>query len=142
MDFVFKILTPSDGTNRYLLKVGLTDIVSTDPTVNNGMYVSYSDNVNSGNWTYTCINSAVATTTNSSTAVTSGWHHLLLTINDPGTSVSFEMDGVSLGAAITTNITSTMISPAIIITAISGTIGSAFIEYDMIYATQAFTTAR
>ena len=65
-----------------------------------------------------------------------------VTINAAATSVSFTVDGVSLGAAITTNIPITGITPFLDIVQSAGTIATNSILIDLFYMTQTLTTAR
>ncbi len=142
IDWVFKINTLSAVGSRYVLRLGMgVGKAATDQT--DGVYFEYSDNINSGNWNYKTANASTRTTTNSSTAVTTGWHHAQFVVNAAASSISFTMDGVSLGAAITTNIPTASIVPFVQMGYVSGsatTVDS--VAVDLFYATQTLTTPR
>ena len=138
----FKLPTLSVAGARYLITVGLGDGSSTGGT---GCYVQYTDNVNSGKWTYTCANSGVTTTTNSATTVNSGWQVVQIVVNAAATSVSFSQGSTlaglaSLGAAITTNIPTLDIAPYFRINYTTGT--TSVLIADMVTISQPLTTAR
>lgn len=139
INWVFKIVNLSAASPRYILRVGIGDVPTTDQ--NNGTYFEYSDNINSGNWVIKTASSASRTTTNSATAVTAAWHNAQITINAAATSIAFTMDGVSLGT-IATNIPATPVSAFINIVEVSGTVASASILIDLMYYTQTLTSAR
>lgn len=140
LNWVINIGTLSAATPRYIFRVGLGDSAPGDQA--NGCYVEYSDNVNSGNWTYKTAAASSRTTSNSSVAVTTGWHNIQVSVNAAGTSVSFSVDGVSLGAAITTNIPSLGISPFINANYTAGVgVADTFVA-DLWYMTQTLTTPR
>jgi len=141
VDWVFNIATASNSTNRYKLVFGLGDTNAAAQA--NGCWVQYSDNANSGNWTFNTASASSATNSNSSTAVTTGWHHAQIVVNAAATSVQFNMDGVSLGTAITTNIpTAAGITPFANLEYVAGTIAAGSILIDMFSLSQTLTTAR
>lgn len=142
MSWVFNISALSTVTNRYKLKLGFLSIGASYDAAIDGVYFSYSDNVNSGNWGYNTTAASSTTTSNSSIAVTTGWHNATLTINAAGTSCSFTMDGVSLGTAISTNIPTAGIKPVFNIARTAGTIAQATIAIDLFSLTQNLTTPR
>lgn len=116
IEFAINIPTLADGTNDFNVRAGLCD--NTDGTdCNSGIYVEY-DRDTSANWIFATSNVGGAgsrTKTTSSTAVTTGWHRFKIVVNSAANSVSYFMDGVSLGAAITTQIPTTTTQPAFII---------------------------
>jgi|GEM_PF-6715525 hypothetical protein len=70
----------SNGTDRYTMYFGLSDN-SSFSSATNGAYISYTDNVNSGNWTVNINNASSITTSNGSTAPTANaWYKLRLII--------------------------------------------------------------
>lgn len=142
LNWVFRIGTLSNGTNRYILRMGLGDTVSTSDQ-SNGVYFEYVDNVNSGQWQYKTASASTRTTNSSAVTVTTGWHNVQMNINAAANSVSFLVDGVSLGAAITTNIPTTAIAPLFYI---NGTVGNGAgttnVYVDLFYMTQVLTIAR
>ena len=108
--WIFNIYTLSTGTNTYTLGLGMTDSSDAIPPAN-GIYVTYNSGVNSGNWVMNCSAASSTTSSNSSVAATTGWHHLEIDVNAAASSVSFIMDGVWLGSAITTNIPASLPFP-------------------------------
>lgn len=93
----------SNGTDRYILRIGAGDSTTTTAPVD-GAWVEYSDSVNSGNWQGISSNNSTQTVLNSAVAVATGWNRITMSVNSAGTSVTWTVNGVSLGAAITTNI--------------------------------------
>ena len=142
LNWVFNIGTLSNGTNRYVLNIGLGDTYNSKVADQaNGLYFKYSDNVNSGNWEIVSASASSLTTTTTSTAVTTGWHNAQITIDSTASTITYVMDGVSLGT-ISTHIPTTAVSPLYYIEWVAGTIGSSFIGVDLMYLTQVLTTAR
>lgn len=141
VNWVFNVVALSNGTNRYILRMGMGDTIGAGDQVN-GAYIEYSDNLNSGNWTYKTASASSRTTTNSAVTVTTGWHNAQVVINAAGNSITYFMDGVSLGAAITTNIPTTAISGMIHLIGVLGTTAANSMEVDLFYLTQTLTSAR
>lgn len=106
--FTINLVTLSNGTNRYTAIVGLADGMGTG--INNGIYFSYSDNVNSGNWVINCSKSGTTTSVNTSVAASTVYQTFTATVNAGGTSVSFYINNIFVGTAITTNIPTTAIN--------------------------------
>jgi len=97
-----KISALSDGTNRYILRLGF---IGDTTTINNGIYFSYSDNANSGKWQIVTMNGGVATTNNTNTTADTNWHIFKIVVNSGATSISFYIDGTEVtNSPITTNI--------------------------------------
>ena len=140
MNWVIKVVNLSTGTNTYTLRLGMGDTSNADQV--NGCYAEYSSGENSGQWIYKTATASTRTATNSAVAVTAAYHNIGMTINAAATSVSFTVDGVSLGAAITTNIPITGITPFLDIVQSAGTIATNSILIDLFYMTQTLTTAR
>lgn len=141
INWVFKIVNLSNSTNRYVLQFGLSDITATS-TPNNGIFINYSDNVNSGQWQGVCRKTSTPSTLNSTTAVTTGWHNAQIIVNAAATSVSFNMDGVSLGTAVATNIPTVALANYTSLHFGAGTIAAGSILWDLFYMTQTLTTPR
>lgn len=140
LNWIVNVAILSTVTNTYTLRVGLGDTKNADEA--NGCYFEYTNGVNSGNWQYKTAAASVRTTNNSTTAVTAAWHNLQIAINAAGTSVSFFVDGVSLGTAITTNIPTLAITPFVDIVRSAGTIAANSVQIDTMYMNQVLTTAR
>lgn len=140
LNWVFNITALSNGTNRYTLNLGIGDTLTT-VAVANGCWISYSDNVNSGNWTFNTSAASSATNSNSAVAVTTGWHNAQVTINAAGTLVTFVMDGVTLGT-IALTIPTLGILPFLSVLFSAGSVAAGTIQIDLFYLKQTLTTAR
>lgn len=138
INWIFNIVNLSNATNTYTLYIGLAD----GPTLQlDGVYFSYTDGTNSGDWQLIGIASSSATTVNTTTAVTTGWHNAKIVINAAGTSAQFFMDGVSLGT-VSSNISTAAIGPIISCARSAGTIATGSLLVDAFYMTQTLTTPR
>lgn len=141
INWVFNIRALSNSTNRYILDIGLGDTNSAADQVN-GCYFEYSDNINSAQWDFKTANASSRTTSTSSVTVTTGWHNAQITVNAAASSVSFVMDGVSLGTAISTNIPTASICPMFNAYRSAGTIAANSLSVDLFYLNQTLTTPR
>lgn len=139
LNWVFRIAQLSNITSRYTLQIGFGDSNGSDQA--NGVYFEYSDNENSGNWILKTISASTSTITNTSTAVTAGWHNAQVTINAAGTSANFTIDGVSLGN-ITTHIPTVAISPFVQVISASVSADAEVVFVDLFYLNQTLTTTR
>lgn len=101
MEFAINLPTLADVTNDYVMRAGLCEVATAD--CDNGVYIEY-DRSTSTNWRFATAKGGTRTKTSSSTAVSTGWHRFKIVVNSAGNSISYYMDGVSLGSAITTNI--------------------------------------
>lgn len=129
----------STSTEEYILRIGFGDVVlGTD--IQNGIYFEY-DRTNSVNWRYKTANGGSRTTTTSSTAVTTGSHVLEILYTPSGTSASFWVDGVSLGAAITATIPTNSVGSNFQIVKSAGTTQRT-VSVDRIEAWQRLTSDR
>lgn len=98
-----------DGGVTYIWRIGFGETQGAAQV--NGTYFEYTDSVNSGNWQIVTSSASTRTTTNTATAMSTGWHKYTITINAAGTSAEFFIDGSSVGT-ITTNIpTATAVNP-------------------------------
>lgn len=142
INWVFKIVTASNSTNRYILRMGLGDTFNANADQANGTYFEYSDNINSGNWNYKTAAASSRTTANSSTSVTTGWHNAQIVINAAASSVQFNMDGVSLGTAATLTIPTAAVTPFFGMYWVAGTVAAGSMLVDLFYLSQTLTSAR
>jgi hypothetical protein len=101
VEWIIKIPTLSNGTDTFTVQVGLHD--NQGAGVVDGAYFEYSHGVNSGNWQVKTTSNATSTTTNTSTAADTSWHVFAVDINAAASSVTFYIDGSSVGTN-TTNI--------------------------------------
>jgi hypothetical protein len=139
INFVVDLITLSTGAAQYVNYIGMTDDI-TGAAIVNGIYFSYTDNVNSGNWVLNCTTGGVTSSVNSAIAATTGYHNYQIVINAAATSVSFFIDGVSAGAAVVANIPTAVISPYFLSSRVSGALP--LTEIDLFYMKQVLTTAR
>jgi len=145
INWVVDIGTLSNGTDRYIDYIGLTDSNKTDLMGSvtqplNGCFFKYSDNLNSGNWQIICGNAGVYTTVNTATPAAVGFHNYGIHINSAGTIATFTINGVIVGTVTTNLPTVVQIGPAILIEHISGTMP--FLYIDLYYYVQILNTAR
>lgn len=102
---IVMIPTLSDGTNRFDVTAGFGDAFNSS-FHDNGIYLYYRDNVNTGQWVGRTENSGAVTDVNSGVTVGAGtWYQLAIEINAGATSVEFFVNGTSIGTS-TTNIPS------------------------------------
>ncbi len=137
LNFVISLVTLSVAGNRYTAWVGILDD-TVSPS--NGIYFSYVDNVNSGQWVLTCRSGGVNTTVNTTTAAITGFVNLGITINAAGTSVSFQINGVTVGTPITTHIPTSALSPTYTFNKSTGSLPAALM--DLFVMTNTLTTSR
>ena len=139
-DYVCKLSNLSVAADRYHALIGFTS--GSTEAIANGIYFRYQDNANSGNWQLISVASSVATTVNSSIAADTNWHHFTIKINAAASSVTGFIDGVSVGAAITTNIPA-ILSPQVFIENNGASTSAARHLYlDLFYINQFLTTTR
>ncbi len=135
INYVLKLSALSVAGNRYnYCGLGLVAPFS-------GIYFTYSDNVNSGNWQIVCSKVSVGTTTtNTSTPAGTGYVNLGIIINAAGTSVEFTIDGSSVGTIATANIPTAAISPIVSFVRSSGALPAALV--DLFVLKKTLTTQR
>jgi len=148
MTFWVALNNLSSSTQRYNIFIGAlnsADFNSATPT-NDGLWFQYSDNLNSGDWTYNTAAGGSATNDNSSVAATTAYQVLQIAVNAAGTSANF-LVGTTLAnltsvGTIGTNIpTSATISPYMgIKKSVGSTAGVLYVDlFTMQYA---LTTSR
>lgn len=142
LNFVPNLIAISNPTDSYNIYIGLMDIPSIVNGVippSDGIYFTYTDTVNSGNWQIVTVASTVSTTANTAVAADANYNNFGLVINAAGTSVEFFINGVSVGT-IVTNIPSANLSPVIYINPTNGNpIG---FDIDLFYSRLILTTPR
>ena len=137
------LVTASTSAERYQFQFGF--VSAGGSTAPFGVYFTYSDNVNSGQWTGTCKNgSGSVTATGGSVVAIATQYRLTIVVNSAATSVSFYVNGILLGSAITSDIsTTTALAPVIQLTKTatsSNTSEEADIDY--IFYQKQFSTPR
>jgi hypothetical protein len=144
LTWYFNIPTLSTAGQRYSILMGLTGTNNTT-TPADGIYLTYSDNANSGDWVMHTSKSSTATNTNSSVTVATGWQVVQMVVNAAATSVSFRagttLANLSSLGSITTHIPTAVVSPNCFILNSVGTAGSS-LYVDLVTVNIALTTAR
>jgi len=139
LNWVIKLNALSNGAGRYALRLGMGDTKAADQA--NGVYFEYSDNINGGLWNIKTASASVTTTVSSAVAATTGFHNLQISINAAATSISYSIDGVSVGT-IATTIPITRLTPFYDATWVAGSVAAGTLAIDLFYMTQTLTTAR
>ena len=140
--FYCKLPVLSNGTDTYLVTLGLIDVSSNLTTISDGVYFTYSDSGSSPDWVANCTKASSTTSTTSNLAADTSWHRYRIDINAAGSSVAFYVDDVALNISpLTTNIPTLQIAPVLIIQKSAGTTSrSLAIDYFSFY--QNLTTSR
>lgn len=143
-NYVFDLVTLADVTNDYTTYIGLTnkplDFVDDGNPPDSGIYFQYNYNVNSGKWQIVTNTAGTKTTTNTTATATTGFHNYQILVNAAGTSVTFSIDGVSVGT-ISTNIpTAVPLTPIFYSIVSAGNLPAQ--SADLFYYTQTLTVAR
>jgi hypothetical protein len=141
--WVVQLPTLSNSTNRYAYVVGFgTSAANTAvPYFQNGVYFSYSDSVNSGNWQLIATKAGVSTTTNTATVVGTTYTTLHININAAGTTATFYINGVSVGT-VASNLPVVSVAPAAYIQKSIGSAATSSANHDMVYMYQSLTSPR
>jgi fibronectin-binding autotransporter adhesin len=101
---VYRIPVLSTVSQRFTVRAGFDNSASSDVDPTDGCIFKYSDNLNSGKFQGMCDSSSVATTCDTTVAaVANTWYRLTVVPNSAGTSVDFQVNGVSK-CQVTTNI--------------------------------------
>lgn len=108
---LFYVGTLSDATNPYTLLVGA--YVTTNATAAahlpvTGPYMSYTHTANAGRWVLGTATNSVRITSNTTTAVASGWHTLTITLANGV--YTFVLNGASIGTVTDTNMSTSVTS--------------------------------
>lgn len=146
LTFYFNLPQLSNGTDRFSVLFGLSDSNGNSSPASTGVWISYSDNVNSGKWTINTKAAGVATNTNSSVTVATGWQVLQIQVNAAATSVQFfagtTLAGLASLGTITTNIPTAASTG--IVTNIVKSVGTTncLCYIDLITSSQTLTTPR
>jgi hypothetical protein len=101
---VIKILNLSKSTDRFIATIGLAPGGTSTAAPTDGIYFTYSDNVNTGKWQFNCANASTVTTVDTGITASTSVTRLGFTLNAAGTSVQAVINGTNAGTAITTNI--------------------------------------
>lgn len=141
IEFVVSLPTLSDGTNTYIMRAGVNPSGTSTALGSNELAFEY-DSTQSANWRFYTRASSTQTTGVSTTAVTSGWHHLQIVTNAANSSVSFYVDGSALAnSPLTTNVPTGLMLPYLDIIKSAGTTARTVI-FDLFKFTQTLNSAR
>lgn len=141
VNWVIKVATLSTVTNRYTLYCGFLDLNTAE--ANNGVYLVYSDNLNSGKWVGRTASGGSRNDVNDTgSAVTTAWYNLGATVNAAASSVEFFVNGVSLGTQTSTIPTGNPIGISTNLIRSAGTIAANSVLIDLMYMTFTATTPR
>lgn len=142
-EWLLYIPTLSVLAQRYTLYLGIHNgTASAAPT--DGVYFTYSDTINSGNWVGNTSKASSSSTANSAVAVSAAtWIKLKISVNAGATSASFFVNGTEIAnSPIATNIPNTVITrPSFSIVKSLGTTSRSFI-LDYVNTTINLTTPR
>ena len=144
MQWVFKLTQLSIAAQTFLFRVGLQDssTATAAGAVNSGIYLEYTNAVNSGNWTLNCVNSGTKTTANSATAATTSFVNAKVVVNAAGTSAQFFINGTELAnSPVATNLPATGITPCIYMVKTNGS-GAVTADIDLMIFNISLTTPR
>lgn len=143
-NYVINLNTLSVAPDDYIAFFGLTDtqvytVAPTDPSgIQNGIWFSYTDGVNAGNWTLNSASVGVVTSVDSGVPATTDFVNLGFIVNEAGTLIQFLIDNTPCGT-ISTNIPSANMVPFMEVN-MNGT-NPAWIV-DLFYLTYPLNTAR
>jgi hypothetical protein len=143
LTYYFNIPTLSTVAQTYTITIGLSNINGIPTT--DGIWLSYTNAVNTGQWVCNTAASSAVTNSNSSTAVSTGWQVAQIVVNAAGSSVSYFVGTTLAGLAnigtINTNIPTTNAFPTFALTKSNGT-NTAKMSLDLITIAQTLTTPR
>lgn len=140
-----RLLAISDGTNNAILRIGMGDLAGLADNTD-GVYLEYDFATNGDhNYRLCAANNGTRTKTDTGIIANTAWRHVVLMVNDAGTSVSCTIDGVAGSAPVTTNINITaarVCYPCAIQWAKQLGAGTMTIHHDFWKFRQLFSTAR
>lgn len=137
IEYLIQLETLATVTNDYVIRLGLGDTVDADQV--NGVYFEY-NRATSANWLIRTANASTRTTTTTSTAVATGsWIKLHISINAAASSITYSINGSSVGT-IATNIPTAVVQFFMHQTRAAGTPVGFNVDYFSAY--QRFTSAR
>lgn len=142
---LIQIPTLSIAGQRFKVFTGFLDVLT---AVSDGVYITYSDNENSGNWVFSCSSGGTTTSFNLSSGPVAGtWYKIGVLINAAGTSARCYINGVEpsgAGYPITSNIPTGASNQTGLRTGILKSAGttSRSLYIDFLYGRIKFTTPR
>lgn len=139
--WIVDLVALSDVTNTYAIYIGISDTstIAAGVKPQNGVWFEYTDGVNSGKWQIVCGSGGVYTATNTSITATTGFNNFTLLVNSAGTSVSYKINGVTVGT-VASNIPSVVLGPSVVSEVISNDVSVTNI--DLFWYEQTLTNSR
>jgi hypothetical protein len=103
VNYVISLETLSLTPNDYIAYYGLTDtgLFTAIDVIQNGIWFSYTDTVNSGNWTLNTAAAGVTTAVDSGIPATTSFVNLGFRTNAAGTAIDFFVNNVPCGTIVT-----------------------------------------
>lgn len=141
-DCYLRLPTLSDGTNTYKVYAGFGDVTAAGNMVD-GVYFSYTNGEQAGNWATNTSNNSTRTQGDSGVAATTNFTRLRFVVNAGGTSARFLVGDTAAGE-ITTNIPTTTARSTGPLFKIEKTVGTTSRSLDIDYYSSTFfaTTSR
>lgn len=142
---LIQIPTLSTSGQRFKVFTGFLDVLT---SISDGVYITYTDNENSGNWVFSCSSGGTTTSFNLSSGPVAGtWYKIGILINAAGTSARCYINGVEpsgVGYPITSNIPTGASNQTGLRTGILKSAGttSRSLYIDFLYGRIKFTTPR
>ena len=123
ISWVVQLTALSAGGDTYIFRTGLGNAADVQTgTFNDCCIFQYTDTVNSGNFQIKNIAASVATTANTSTAATTSFTTFTVSVNAAATSIAYYINNVQVAnSPLTTNITTSNLSPFIYLENTAGT---------------------
>jgi len=140
-NYVVNLNTLSLAPNNYIAYFGLTDTMITGepPGIVNGIWFSYTDSVNSGNWLLNSASGGVVTSVDSGVPASTDYVNLGIRVNPAGTLIQFYIGQTQVGT-ISTNLPVGVNMGPFMNWSVYGTDPSSLV--DLFYLTYVITTTR
>lgn len=144
INWVVRLTALSAGGNTYRFSCGLADpvtIAANSDSYVDGVYFTYTNTVNSGNWQIKNTAASVTTTGSTSIAASTSFVTLSVVINAAATSVAYYIDGNQVSVSpLTTNIPTANLTPFIYMINTAGT--NPNFEIDLFWCTNVLSNPR
>lgn len=139
IDWVIKLGQTSNGTDRFVARVGMMDGTTGNPS--NGVLFSYVDNVNSGKWVIEKWNGGAQSTANTNSTADTNWHRFRIIVSADAGTINYYIDGVEVTGSPLTTATTNFVTPRL---SINTSLGSASktISADLMWLQYNISTVR
>jgi len=137
--WIVKLPTLSTSGERYVFNCGFGDTYN-NVAMANGIYFTYSDDVNSGNWRGITSSASSPTNVDGGVAAGTSFTTLRINVNAAASTITFYVNGTSIGTSAAT-IPTTTIAPFAQIKKTNGTTART-VDIDLFYLYQKLTAAR